>query len=71
MEQKIKIAVLGGGGRTGKYLVTQLLNQGYNIKFLLRSPKISKLKVRLSKLLRVMPLTRKLSVHWLRVARLL
>jgi putative NADH-flavin reductase len=38
MEQKIKIAVLGGGGRTGKYLVTQLLSQGFNIKLLLRSP---------------------------------
>ncbi len=38
MEHKIKIAVLGGGGRTGKYLVTQLLSQGYNIKLLLRSP---------------------------------
>jgi putative NADH-flavin reductase len=38
MEQKIKIAILGGGGRTGKYLVTQLLRQGYNIKLLLRSP---------------------------------
>ena len=38
MEQKIKIAVLGGGGRTGKYLVTQLLGHGYNIKLLLRSP---------------------------------
>ena len=38
MEQKIKIAVLGGGGRTGKYLVTQLLSQGYYVKLLLRSP---------------------------------
>ena len=38
MEQKIKIAVLGGGGRTGKYLVTQLLSQGYNLKILLRNP---------------------------------
>jgi putative NADH-flavin reductase len=38
MEQKIKIALLGGGGRTGKYLVTQLLSLGYNIKLLLRSP---------------------------------
>jgi putative NADH-flavin reductase len=37
MEQKTKIAILGGGGRTGKYLVTQLLSQGYNIKLLLRS----------------------------------
>ena len=38
MEQKINIAVLGGGGRTGKYLVTQLLSQGYNLKLLLRHP---------------------------------
>lgn len=38
MEQKIKIAVLGGGGRTGKFLVTQLLSQGYPVKLLLRDP---------------------------------
>lgn len=38
MEQKIKIAVLGGGGRTGKFLVAQLLSQGYPIKLLLRDP---------------------------------
>ena len=38
MKQKIKVAVLGGGGRTGKYLVTQLLSQGYSVKLLLRSP---------------------------------
>lgn len=38
MEQKIKIALLGGGGKTGKYLLTQLLSQGYNIKLLLRNP---------------------------------
>lgn len=38
MKQKIKIAILGGGGRTGKYLVTQLLKQRYHLKLLLRSP---------------------------------
>lgn len=38
MKQKIKIAVLGGGGRTGKFLVTELVKQGYNIKLLLRRP---------------------------------
>ena len=38
MEQKTKIAVLGGGGKTGKYLVTQLLSQGYYINLLLRNP---------------------------------
>lgn len=38
MKQNIKVAVLGGGGRTGKYLVTQLLSQGYSVKLLLRTP---------------------------------
>ncbi len=37
MEAKTKIAVLGGGGRTGKYIVTQLLSLGFGIKLLLRS----------------------------------
>ncbi|MCF2447583.1 NAD(P)H-binding protein [Dyadobacter sp. CY345] len=31
-----KIAVLGGGGRTGKYLVNHLLSRGYHLKILLR-----------------------------------
>lgn len=38
MKQKNRIAVLGGGGRTGKYIVTQLLSQGYSLRLLLRSP---------------------------------
>ena len=38
MKTKMNIALLGGGGRTGKYIVTQLLNQGYSIKLLLRNP---------------------------------
>ena len=38
MKQYIKIAVLGGGGRTGKFLVTQLLEQGYRLRLLLRTP---------------------------------
>lgn len=33
-----KVAVLGGGGRTGKFLVNQLLKQGFSIKLLLRNP---------------------------------
>ncbi|WP_240345218.1 NAD(P)-dependent oxidoreductase [Flavobacterium sp. CLA17] len=36
--KNIKIAVLGGGGRTGKYLVNQLLKQGFSVKILLRTP---------------------------------
>ncbi|TPG36280.1 NAD(P)H-binding protein [Flavobacterium pectinovorum] len=33
-----KVAVLGGGGRTGNYLVNQLLKKGFSIKLLLRNP---------------------------------
>jgi putative NADH-flavin reductase len=33
-----KVAVLGGGGRTGNYLVNQLLEKGFSIKLLLRNP---------------------------------
>ena len=33
-----KVAVLGGGGRTGNYVVNQLLKQGFSIKLLLRNP---------------------------------
>ena len=33
-----KVAVLGGGGRTGNYLVNQLLKEGFGIKLLLRNP---------------------------------
>ena len=38
MKNIIKVAVLGGGGRTGNYLVNQLLKQGFSIKLLLRNP---------------------------------
>ena len=38
MKQETKIAILGGGGRTGKYIVSQLLNQGYSLTLLLRKP---------------------------------
>ena len=33
-----KVAVLGGGGRTGNYVVNQLLKKGFCIKLLLRHP---------------------------------
>lgn len=32
------IAVIGGGGRTGQYLVNQLLEKGFSLKLLLRHP---------------------------------
>jgi putative NADH-flavin reductase len=38
MKQEITIAVLGGGGRTGKYLVNKLIDLGFQIKLLLRKP---------------------------------
>lgn len=33
-----KIAVIGGTGKSGKYLVKQLLEQGFQLKLLLRNP---------------------------------
>jgi putative NADH-flavin reductase len=33
-----KVAVLGGNGKTGNRLVTHLINQGYQLKLLLRRP---------------------------------
>lgn len=39
-----KIAVLGGGGRTGKYLVTQLLSRDYTVRLLLRNPENFQIK---------------------------
>jgi putative NADH-flavin reductase len=38
MNQKKAIAILGGGGRTGKFLVGKLIDQGYRLRVLLRSP---------------------------------
>lgn len=37
MEQKIKIAILGGTGKAGTYLVKELLHQGFSLKLLLRN----------------------------------
>jgi len=39
MKNNIEIAVIGGTGKSGKYLVQELLNQGYNFKALVRNPK--------------------------------
>jgi putative NADH-flavin reductase len=38
MEQLNKIAAIGGTGKAGKYLVNQLVDQGFKIKVLLRNP---------------------------------
>jgi putative NADH-flavin reductase len=38
MEEYKKIAVIGGSGKAGKYLVNHLISQGFRIKLLLRDP---------------------------------
>ena len=38
MEQLYTIAVIGGTGKAGQYLVKELIKQGYKIKILLRNP---------------------------------
>ena len=38
MKQIQKIAVIGGGGRTGQYIINQLLPKGFQLKLLLRNP---------------------------------
>ncbi len=38
MNQKIKTAIIGGTGKSGKYLVNQLIYQGFQLKILLRNP---------------------------------
>ncbi|KAF2515356.1 NAD(P)H-binding protein [Flavobacterium zhairuonense] len=38
MKNISKVAVLGGAGRTGNYLINQLLEKGFNVKALIRNP---------------------------------
>lgn len=38
MEKYNKIAVIGGTGKAGKYLLNQLVSQGFKVKILLRNP---------------------------------
>lgn len=38
MMKNMKIAVLGGGGRTGKFLISELVESGYSMRLLLRNP---------------------------------
>jgi len=44
MKQDKKIAVIGGTGKSGKYLVAQLIKQGYFCKLLLRNPETFSIK---------------------------
>jgi putative NADH-flavin reductase len=38
MKKILKVAVIGGTGKSGKYLVKQLISQGFHFKILLRNP---------------------------------
>lgn len=38
MKNKVKIAVIGGTGKSGKYLVNELIKQGFQLKILIRDP---------------------------------
>jgi putative NADH-flavin reductase len=38
MKKKLTIAMIGGGGRSGQYIVKQLLSEGHTLKLLLRNP---------------------------------
>jgi putative NADH-flavin reductase len=44
MKQKLKLAIIGGTGKAGKYLVQQLLSQEFRLKLLLRNPENFELK---------------------------
>ena len=44
MQNNIKIAVIGGTGKSGKYLVQQLLSQGFLLRMLVRKPETSQIK---------------------------
>ncbi|CAN5590026.1 SDR family oxidoreductase [soil metagenome] len=44
MKHNLKLAVLGGTGKSGNYLVKQLLSQGFHLKLLLRNPESFQLK---------------------------
>ncbi|AXY72466.1 epimerase [Paraflavitalea soli] len=38
MDQLTKIAIIGGTGKSGKYLVKQLISEGFQLKLLVRDP---------------------------------
>jgi len=44
MKQYITIAVIGGTGKAGKYLVNQLVQRGFRLKLLIRNPETFQLK---------------------------
>lgn len=52
MKKIFKIAVIGGTGKAGKYLVKQLLTQGFHLKILVRNPESYQIKSSLTEVVR-------------------
>ena len=52
MESKYTVAVIGGTGKSGQFLVLHLLNQGIPVKMLLRNPENFQLKSPLIEIIR-------------------
>jgi putative NADH-flavin reductase len=44
MDNKLKIAVIGGTGKSGKYLVSELIKEGFHFKILIRNPENFQIK---------------------------
>jgi len=44
MKNKVKIAVIGGTGKSGRYLVQELIRKGFNLKVLVRNPENFKIE---------------------------
>jgi len=44
MKNKLKIAVIGGTGKSGRYLVQELVKKGFSLKALVRNPENFKIK---------------------------
>ena len=47
MKNNIKIAVIGGTGKSGRYLVQELIKRGYHLNILVRNPENFKVQSRL------------------------
>jgi putative NADH-flavin reductase len=52
MNQNTRLAIIGGTGKSGKYLVKQLLGQGFRLRLLIRNPQDFQLKNHLIEIIR-------------------
>lgn len=52
MQQNIKVAVIGGTGKAGKYLVNHLISEGYQLQLLHRHPELLQIQSPLVKMVK-------------------